>query len=336
MTVMVTGSAGFIGYHTAERLLAAGEKVVGVDNLNDYYDVRLKFARLERLQRHPNFTFIRMDIADKKGMENSVAQHSGITHIIHLAAQAGVRYSLEKPQAYAHSNLSGFLVILELCRHLPNFKHLVFASSSSVYGNNAVLPFSVNDPVDKPMSFYAATKIANEAMAYSYSHLYNISMTGLRFFTVYGPWGRPDMAIYLFAKAIHEGIPLKLFNNGKMQRDFTYIDDVVEGIVTCLGRPQQSTPPYKIYNLGNHKSEPVSRFLELIEHAMGRKVPVIVEPIQAGDMRETYADISESTRDFGFYPKTSIDEGIPKFIEWFKDYHQAPDKDEINKFIRSL
>lgn len=325
MSVMVTGAAGFIGYHVAERLLSQGQEVIGVDILNDYYDVRLKFARLERLQRYPHFHFTRMDIADKEGMDSIVRQHPNIRRVIHLAAQAGVRYSIENPFAYAHSNVSGFLVILELCRHMKKLEHLVYASSSSVYGANAMLPFSVNDPVSKPMSLYAATKIADEQMAYSYSHLYQIPTTGLRFFTVYGPWGRPDMAIYLFSKAMAEGRPIHLFNNGEMQRDFTFIDDVTDGIIACVDKPQPQTanlPPYKIYNIGNHKSESLRRFLAVLETSMGCQVPYIVEPMQAGDMRETFADISESTKDFGFYPKTSIEDGIPRFVEWFKDYHK--------------
>jgi UDP-glucuronate 4-epimerase len=326
MSVLVTGAAGFIGFHAAERLLAEGEQVIGVDNLNEYYDVRLKHARLTQLKRYPGFTFVQCDIADADAMNALARQHADITHIIHLAAQAGVRYSLENPSAYVHSNVSGFLVMLELCRTLPMLKHLVYASSSSVYGANATLPFSVDDPVSRPLSFYAATKIADEMMAHSYSHLYDIPTTGLRFFTVYGPWGRPDMAIYLFAKAIQQGKPLQLFNNGNMQRDFTYIDDVVAGILGCMHKPQVregEKAPYKIYNIGNHQSESLQRFLELIEQAMGNKALRVIAPMQAGDMRETYADIEASTRDFGFYPKTSIDEGIPRFVAWFKEYHGA-------------
>jgi len=325
MTTLITGAAGFIGYHTSLKLLYNKETVIGIDHIGDYYDIALKHARLARLKQFPNFIFYQDDITDNARMQQIGHHHPDIDYVIHLAAQSGVRYSVEQPFAYNHHNITGFLSILELCRHLPQLKHLLYASSSSVYGASATVPFSVENPVNKPISLYAATKIADEMMAYSYSHLYQIPMSGLRLFTVYGPWGRPDMALYLFAKAIHEGTPIHLFNHGELKRDFTYIDDIVDGITSCMTRQHHKDSagaPHRIYNLGNHKSETLRDFVTLLEHAMGKKAIITPEPMQAGDMRETFADISESTRDFGFYPQVSIEEGIPLFTEWFKKYHQ--------------
>lgn len=326
MTVMITGAAGFIGYHVAKYLLEQGEEVIAIDNINDYYAVALKMARLEQLSHYPNFIFYKQDVADKEGMLAFAKKHPSITNIVHLAGQAGVRHSLKDPFSYAHSNITGQLVILELCRQLPKLKHLVFASSSSIYGSNSMLPFSVRDEVRNPLSLYAATKLADELMTYSYSHLYDVPATGLRLFTVYGPWGRPDMAAYLFAKAIMSGDPITLFNNGELKRDFTYIDDVVKGIIAALNRPpvrRHDIPPYKLYNLGNYRSEPITRFLQVMEDALGKKALVLSVPMQPGDMKETLADIEESTKDLGFMPNTSIDEGLPQFVEWFLQYTKA-------------
>lgn len=323
MAVMITGAAGFIGYHVAKYLLEQGKEVIAIDNINDYYDVALKMARLEQLSHYPNFIFYKQDVADKDSMLAFATKHPSIANIVHLAGQAGVRHSLKDPFSYAHSNITGQLVILELCRRLPKLKHLVFASSSSIYGSNSMLPFSVRDEVRNPLSLYAATKLADELMTYSYSHLYDVPATGLRLFTVYGPWGRPDMAAYLFAKAITSGDPIALFNNGELKRDFTYIDDIVKGIVAALNRPpvrRHDIPPYKLYNLGNYRSEPITRFLQVMEEALGKKALVLSVPMQPGDMKETLADIEESTRDLGFMPSTSIDEGVPQFVEWFLRY----------------
>lgn len=325
MTVMVTGAAGFIGYHVAKKLLDEGQSVIAIDNLNDYYEVALKKARLEQLRSYANFTFYPQDIADREAILFLGRQHTDITHIIHLAAQAGVRHSLKDPFAYAHSNLNGQLVMLELCRNLPHLKHFVFASSSSVYGRNSMLPFSVMDETRNPLSLYAATKLADELMTYSYSHLYHIPSTALRLFTVYGPWGRPDMAIYLFAKAIMAGEPITLFNNGDLKRDFTYIDDIVEGIIAALKLPpvqKNDMAPYKVYNLGNCKSEPLLRFLKILEEALGKKAMVLSVPMQPGDMTETLADIDSASKDLNFFPVTSIETGIPKFVEWFLQYEK--------------
>ncbi len=323
MAVMVTGAAGFIGFHVAKRLLEQGQEVIAVDNLNDYYDVNLKKARLEQLYAHTGFTFYEQDIADQEAMFSLTRYHTAITHVVHMAAQAGVRHSLKNPFAYTHSNIIGQLVILELCRRLPRLEHLVFASSSSVYGGNSMLPYCIRDEVKSPLSLYAATKLADELMTYSYSHLYHIPATALRLFTVYGPWGRPDMAVYLFAKAIVSGEPITLFNNGHLKRDFTYIDDIVNGIMAALYLPpiqKNDMVPYKAYNLGNSKSESILHFLRTIEEALGRKALVLAVPMQPGDMKETLADITESTRDLKFSPSTPIDIGIPKFVEWFMKY----------------
>jgi UDP-glucuronate 4-epimerase len=326
MTILVTGAAGFIGYHLCEALLAQGERVIGIDSLNDYYDVRLKETRRDRLLRHNSFSFEHADIADRAVVEALAARHPEITRVVHLAAQAGVRYSLENPYAYVQANLLGQVVILELCRHLEKLEHLVYASSSSVYGGNTKIPFSVEDRTDTPISLYAATKKADEHMAHCYSHLYRIPATGLRFFTVYGPWGRPDMAAYIFARAIVAGRPIVLFNNGDMKRDFTYVDDIVQGILGCLGKPPAddgTAAPHRLYNLGNHRSEPLRRFVEIIERELGKRAAIEYAPMQPGDVRETCADIDAAARDFGFTPATSIDQGLPRFIAWYRDYHSV-------------
>lgn len=324
MTVLVTGAAGFIGYHLCEHLLARGEKVVGIDNVNDYYDVRLKEARLARLKEKAGFTLKRTDISRPDDVMAMARQLSGVRRVVHLAAQAGVRYSLDHPFAYVQANLVGHMAILEMCRHLPDFEHLVYASSSSVYGANTKLPFAVTDPVEKPSSLYAATKRADEMMSYSYSHLYAIPQTGLRFFTVYGPWGRPDMALYIFTRAILAGEPIRVFNHGDMKRDFTYIDDIIGGVIAALDTPPSSADgacPHRLYNIGNHRSEPLLRMIEVLENALDRKATTILEPMQPGDVRETFADISDIQRDLGFAPSTPIDTGVPKFVEWYRDYH---------------
>ena len=322
MSVLVTGVAGFIGYHVAERLLARGEQVVGVDVLSDYYDVNLKQARLARLQTQTGFTFHHIDIADREARAAAV-KGQGVRRAVHLAAQAGVRYSLIDPFAYVQTNVMGHLVVTETCRHLDGFEHLVYASSSSVYGGNTKLPFSVEDPVDKPVSMYAATKKADELMGHTYAHLYRLPQTGLRFFTVYGPWGRPDMALWLFADAIYAGRPIRVFNHGDMERDFTYIDDIVAGILAALDQPpvDEGAPPHRVYNIGNHRSEPLLRLIEVLETAIGRKAERQLEPMQPGDVRATYADIAATQRDLGFQPATPIDIGVPRFVEWYKDYH---------------
>ena len=324
MTVLVTGAAGFIGFHVAAALLRAGERVLGVDNLNPYYDMRLKEARLAELQQLPSFGFERLDIAERGVLVKFAARHRDIDRVIHLAAQAGVRYSLTDPRAYVSANLAGHLEVLETCRGIAGLKHLVYASSSSVYGGNTKLPFSETDPVDTPQSLYAATKKADELMSHCYAHLYRIPMTGLRFFTVYGPWGRPDMAAWLFTKAILAGEPIKLFHHGKMRRDFTYIDDVVAGVLACLAKPPADTgagPPHRIYNLGNHRSEELERFVSVLERALGKAARRELVSMQPGDVAATYADIEAASRDFGFSPKTPIDQGLPRFVEWYRRYH---------------
>ncbi len=326
MTILLTGVSGFIGFHVARHYLARGEHIVGVDNMNSYYDVSLKESRLSLLQELPGFTFYKADISDRSAMEKIVSAHGDITSIIHLAAQAGVRYSLIDPYSYVRSNLDGQIVILEIARALPRCDHLVYASSSSVYGGNTKLPFAVDDRVDHPLSLYAATKKSGELMVHAYSHLFRIPATGLRFFTVYGPWGRPDMAPFLFAKAIAEGKPIDVFNNGDMRRDFTYIDDIVQGIVLTHDSPPVSTndaPPYRLYNIGNHRSEDLMRFIGLIERELDRKAVINFKPMQPGDVRETYADIDAISNDLGYAPTTSIDEGVPQFVAWYKDYYQA-------------
>ena len=332
--LLVTGCAGFIGFHLAKRLLEAGKPVIGLDNLNDYYDPALKLARLELLKRYPGFVFLKLDLADRAGIKALFEQHR-FTRVIHLAAQAGVRYSLQNPHAYADSNLEGFVNILEGCRH-TECRHLVFASSSSVYGANTKLPFSVHDNVDHPVSLYAATKKANELLAHSYSHLYGLPATGLRFFTVYGPWYRPDMALYLFAKAITTGQPINLFNNGNMRRDFTYVDDVVEAmtrIIDCAPQgdaswsgakpdPGSSKAPWKIYNIGNNRPEELMHVVSLVEKGFGREAQKKFLPMQAGDVLETFADVEDLARDIGFKPETTIEDGVARFVAWYREYHR--------------
>ena len=327
MAVLVTGAVGFIGFHVCRALLDRGERVVGIDEVNDYYEVALKQARLARLGGNRDFTFHKVDIADRVAMAGVVADHADIDRVVHLAAQAGVRYSLTNPFAYTHANLEGQVVLLEAVRKLPAMRHFVYASSSSVYGANRKLPFAVEDRVDNPVSLYAATKKAAELLSHAYSHLYRIPQTGLRFFTVYGPWGRPDMAAFIFTRKILKGEPIPVFNHGDMRRDFTYIDDIVEGILACLDRPPADggadNPPYAIYNLGNHRSEPLMRFIGLIEQALGKKAVVELLPMQEGDVKETFADIADSTRDFGFKPRVPIDAGIPLFISWYREYYSV-------------
>jgi UDP-glucuronate 4-epimerase len=321
MSILVTGVAGFIGYHVAEALLARGEVVVGLDSVNDYYDVRLKEARLVRLSRHNGFSFHRIDIANPKVVDGALTDKASIDRIVHLAAQAGVRYSLTNPFAYTHANILGHLSILEFARHLPRLQHLVYASSSSVYGGNVKLPFAVEDRVDHPVSLYAATKKADELISHSYSHLFAMPQTGLRFFTVYGPWGRPDMALYLFTEAILAGRPITVFNHGDMKRDFTYIDDIVAGVLASLDRPPTGPAPHRVYNIGNNRSEPLLRLIEVLERALGKTAVKRFEPMQPGDVKESFADITAIQRDTGFAPTTPIDVGVPRFTAWFKDYH---------------
>jgi len=322
MSVLVTGAAGFIGSHVSRALLARGEDVIGVDNMNNYYDVALKEARLATLIDHDRFRFERIDIADKDAIAALGGRYGDLDRIVHLAAQAGVRHSLTHPHDYTRANVEGQLNMLELARHAGGLKHLVYASSSSVYGGNKEVPFSVDDRVDSPISLYAATKRAGELMGYCYSHLYGIPATGLRFFTVYGPWGRPDMSAYIFTKAIVERRPIHVFNHGDMKRDFTFIDDIVKGVIACLDRPSDGTPPHRLYNLGNHRSEPLMRFIGLIEQALQLKAEIIFEDMQPGDVKETYADIEASRADLGFEPSTAIDEGIPRFVDWYRTYHK--------------
>ena len=324
MTIFVTGAAGFIGYHMCESLLARGDSVFGIDNLNDYYDVALKKARLARLQQHGGFKFAVADICDVGVLNHAVADAGEVRAVLHLAAQAGVRYSLINPSAYVNTNIVGQLNILEVCRQLPDLEHMVYASSSSVYGGSSALPFTESDSVNLPVSLYAASKKADELMGNVYAHLYRIPMTGLRFFTVYGPWGRPDMAAFIFTRAIFLGEPIKIFNNGDMRRDFTYVDDVVEGVLAVLDAPPSGAgeaAPHRIYNIGNNRSEPLLRYVELLEKAIGRPAEKELAPMQPGDVKETYADIKTIRRDHGFEPKTSIDEGIPRFVAWYRDYH---------------
>jgi len=326
MELLVTGAAGFIGMHVAARLLQAGHNVTGVDNLSDYYDVRLKHARLDLLRRCRNFRFIKMDLADREKV-NELFEGGKFERVIHLAAQAGVRYSLENPHAYIQSNIVGFTNILEACRRFP-VKHLVFASSSSVYGANKKLPFSVQDNVDHPISLYAASKKANELMAHAYSHLFQIPATGLRFFTVYGPWGRPDMAIFSFTKALLEGKPIDVFNHGKMQRDFTYIDDIVEGILLVADRPPAaggsngaSSAPYKLYNIGNHQPVELMKVIAVLEKCLGKTACKNMLPMQAGDVPATFADVDDLMRDTGFRPATPIEVGVENFVRWYQSYY---------------
>ena len=330
MAVLVTGAAGFIGAATSRALLERGDDVVGIDSLNDYYDPGLKQARLTKLQQQfgNRFRFERLDFADADALK-TFTDTIDIDGIVHLGAQAGVRYSLENPMAYVQSNLVGHCNLLEIARH-RQARHMVYASSSSVYGGNKSLPFRVEDRVDHPLSMYAATKKADELLSESYASLYRIPLTGLRFFTVYGPWGRPDMAMWIFTKALYAGEPLPLFNRGEMRRDFTYIDDIVRGVVACLDGPPAdngqekaggSRAAHAIYNIGNHRSEDLMRVVEILEHETGRKALRDPMPMQIGDVRETFADISAIERDHGFEPKTSIDEGVPRFVKWYREYH---------------
>ncbi|MCF7970301.1 MAG: NAD-dependent epimerase [Methylococcaceae bacterium] len=333
MKVMVTGTAGFIGNHLAIKLLERGDEVIGIDNLNDYYDVNLKLARLDRIKDHPNFTDVRADISNRERMEALFKEHQP-QRVVNLAAQAGVRYSIENPHAYIESNIVGFLNILEGCRH-NHVEHLVYASSSSVYGANESMPFSVHDNVDHPLSLYAASKKSNELMAHTYSNLYNLPTTGLRFFTVYGPWGRPDMALFLFTKAIQEGKPIQVFNYGKHRRDFTYIDDIVEGIIRTLDHVAQPNPdwsgknpdpgtskaPWRVYNIGNQSPVELMDYIETLEKFLGKKAEKVLLPLQPGDVPDTYADVDALVQDVGYKPNTTIKQGIEKFVAWYNSYY---------------
>lgn len=317
--ILITGCAGFIGYHLAKSLLNKDNSVIGIDNLNNYYDVHLKENRLEQLKVFNNFQFVKADIADEKAVNLLFAENK-FDIVVNLAAQAGVRYSIDNPRSYISSNIIGFFNILEACRYNP-VKHLVFASSSSVYGNQNKIPFTVNDNVDHPISLYAATKKSDELMAFTYAHLYKIPLTGLRFFTVYGPWGRPDMAYFSFTNKIYADESIKIFNNGDMLRDFTYIDDIVHGIELVIDKAPKGEDPYKIYNIGNNKPERLMYFIETLENAIGKKAKKEFLPMQPGDVYQTYADISELEKDFGFKPKTSIEDGLKKFADWYKEYY---------------
>jgi len=334
MKFLVTGAAGFIGFHTSQYLLNRGDTVIGIDNINDYYDPSLKKARLSQLKNHENFIFHKIDIIDKEAVDTIFESEAPDT-VIHLAAQAGVRYSLENPYAYIDSNITGFMNILEACRHYP-VKHLVFASSSSVYGANTQMPFSVSDNVDHPLSIYAATKKSNELMAHTYSHLFNLPISGLRFFTVYGPWGRPDMALFIFTKKILDGEKIDVFNNGQHKRDFTYVDDIVEGVVRVTDNiassnpdwnsdkpdPSTSKAPYRLYNIGNNSPVELMYFIEQIEKNLNKKADKNYLPLQAGDVPETYANVDALIDYVGYSPSTSIESGIENFVKWYKDYYK--------------
>ena len=333
MTYLITGAAGFIGFHLSKRLLALGKSVVGVDNLSDYYDVNLKKMRLSELDGNPEFTFYKLDLADRGGVENLFSENK-FDYVVNMAAQAGVRYSLTNPHAYIDSNIVGFLSILEGCRR-NDVKHLVFASSSSVYGANTKMPFSVHHNVDHPVSLYAATKKSNELMAHTYSSLYSLPCTGIRFFTVYGPLGRPDMALFLFTRAILENKPIDVFNHGKMKRDFTYIDDIVEGVARLIDKVPEPDPgwsgddpdsatsyaPYRLYNIGNNNPVDLMKFIGVLEDCLGKKAEKNFLPMQPGDVPETYADVDDLTEDAGFKPSTPIEEGIKKFVDWYREYY---------------
>ena len=335
MKILLTGAAGFIGMTTALRLLARGDEVVGLDNLNDYYVVSLKEDRLKRLTPHPNFRFVKLDVADRQGVADLFTAEK-FDHVIHLAAQAGVRYSLQNPHAYIDSNIVGFTNILEGCRH-SKVQHLVYASSSSVYGGNTKMPFSEHDSVDHPISLYAATKKANELMAHTYSHLYGLPTTGLRFFTVYGPWGRPDMALFLFTRAILEGRPIDVFNHGNMQRDFTFVDDIVEGVIRVVDRvaepngtydplladPATSSAPYRVFNIGNNNPVQLLEFIACIERALGRKATKNLLPLQDGDVPATFANTDALNAWVGFVPGTSVETGVARFVDWFRGYYRV-------------
>ena len=339
--ILLTGAAGFIGFHLAQKLLDRGDVVVGIDNLNDYYDVQLKQDRLARLIASAGFTFEKADLTDQQRIASLFAAQAFDT-VVNLAAQAGVRYSLENPQAYVSSNIVGFANVLEACRH-QRVGHLVYASSSSVYGANTQMPFSVHQNVDHPLSLYAASKKANELMAHTYSHLYELPTTGLRFFTVYGPWGRPDMALYLFTKAILAGRTIDVYNHGKMRRDFTYVDDIVDGVVRVIDRPAEPNPgwtsktpdpgtsraPYKIYNIGNNQPVELQYFIEVLENALGVKAKKNYLPMQPGDVPATYANVDDLTRDAGFRPSTPIEVGIKEFVRWYREYHHEEEEDKL-------
>ena len=323
MSYLVTGAAGFIGFHTARYLLERGDEVVGLDNLNDYYSPKLKSDRLEELKRFNGFRFHKVELADRTALDQALQPYT-IKKVIHLAAQAGVRYSIVRPEAYIESNLIGHFNILEYCRHLQGLDHLVYASSSSVYGGSAKVPASEEDRVDAPISLYAATKRADELMSHTYAHLYRLPQTGLRFFTVYGPWGRPDMALWLFTEAILAGRPIQVFNFGKMRRDFTYIDDLVPAVVAAADRPPVSkggAAPHRIYNIGGSRTEELLHLIEVLEAALGKKAVRELMPIQPGDVEATGADVGAIQRDIGFEPKTRIEAGVPEFVKWYKSYH---------------
>ncbi len=333
MKILVTGAAGFIGSQLSKRLLERGDEVVGLDNLNDYYDVNLKLARLSQLEGQPNFSFVKLDLANREGIAELFAREK-FQKVMNLAAQAGVRYSIANPHAYVDSNIVGFVNLLEGCRY-NEVEHLVFASSSSVYGLNTKMPFSIHHNVDHPISLYAASKKANELMAHTYAHLYKLPTTGLRFFTVYGPWGRPDMALFKFTKGILEDQPIDIYNSGKMQRDFTYIDDIVEGVIRVIDKIPQPNPnwsgdnpdpctspaPYQLYNIGNNNPVELMHYIETLEKALGKKAKKNLLPMQAGDVAATYADVDDLERDVGFKPQTSVEEGIERFVKWYIDYH---------------
>ena len=335
MPILVTGAAGFIGSHVAHLLLDRGDEVVGIDNLNDYYDPSLKLARLARLEPRKGFSFVKLDVADRAGMESLFSRHR-FDRVVHLAAQAGVRYSLTNPWAYVESNLVGFQAILEGCRH-HGCRHLVYASSSSVYGANTTLPFSIHHNVDHPLSLYAASKKANELFAHAYSNLFSLPTTGLRFFTVYGPWGRPDMALFLFTKSILEGTPIKVFNHGRHSRDFTYVDDIARGVVSALDHvaapspswsgahpdPGTSKAPWRVYNIGNSQPVELLRYIEVIEQCLGRKATMELLPMQAGDVPDTAADVSDLERDCGYRPATPVEVGVERFVRWYREYYRV-------------
>lgn len=335
MKILVTGAAGFIGFHVAQRLLARGDTVVGLDNLNDYYDVSLKEARLAELQEHDRFRFVRLDVADGPGMA-ALFRHRGFDRVIHLAAQAGVRYSLENPHAYVDSNVVGFMNVLDACRE-TGVEHLVYASTSSVYGANTAMPFSVHQNVDHPLSMYAATKKANELMAHTYAHLHRLPVTGLRFFTVYGPWGRPDMALFKFTRAILAGEPIDVYNYGDHRRDFTYVDDIAEGVVRATDHvatpdpnwsgetpdPASSAAPYRVYNIGNNRPVELMRYIQVLEQCLGREAEKNLLPMQQGDVPDTWADAEELVRDVGYRPDTPVEEGVQRFVAWYRDYYRV-------------
>ena len=323
MDVLVTGAAGFIGYHCCRALLKRGGRVIGIDNLNDYYDVGLKQSRLDNLTGEAGFAFRKLDVADHSAIEALAREFPDVGQIVHLAAQPGVRYSLVNPYAYVRANVLGQVAMLELARKFKHLEHFVYASSSSVYGGSTALPFSIADRADTPVSLYAATKRAGELVAHTYSHLYGMPTTGLRFFTVYGPWGRPDMAPMLFAKAIVAGEPIRVFNRGEMWRDFTYVDDIVNGIVRSMARASLREKPYALYNLGNHKSEKLTDFIAILENLLGRKARIVLEPMQPGDIASTYADIEDSRRDFGFEPTTDLRDGLGEFVAWYRSYYRV-------------